>query len=134
MICILSAGKAITLAATAFTLSWTHSVEKTRWEEHWLAGPKGLTVTEGRIEGSGAGMEPPENARLVDGAYVYELSRPPVPELILAASGATGGGWRLCAAGSPCLTLGKAASDPIHVSWCDARLPDAGHRRAPTSP
>ncbi len=57
MICILTAGKTLTLAAGAFTLAWTHSVEKTRWEEHWIAGPEGLTVTQGAIEGSGAGMD-----------------------------------------------------------------------------
>ncbi|MEP0507358.1 MAG: DUF1850 domain-containing protein, partial [Aurantimonas coralicida] len=70
MICIAAGAKALTLAATAFSLSWTHSVEKTRWEERWLAGQQGLTVVEGRVEGSGAGMEPPPDAVLRDGAYV----------------------------------------------------------------
>ncbi|ORE91628.1 DUF1850 domain-containing protein [Aurantimonas sp. 22II-16-19i] len=120
MICILAAGKTTAIAATAFTLSWTHSVEKTRWEEQWRAGPAGLTVTQGRIEGSGAGMEPPEGARLVDGAYVYTLDRPPIPELALAASGATGGGWHFCAKGAPCIDLGEAAADPIRLHWCKA--------------
>ncbi|WAP70490.1 DUF1850 domain-containing protein [Jiella pelagia] len=121
MICILSAGKAIAIAATAFTLSWTHSVEKTRWQEHWIAGPGGLTVTQGRIEGSGAGMEPPENARLEGGAYVYDLDRAPVPELVLAASGATGGGWRLCASETPCLDLGRDNGPPIVIRWCPSQ-------------
>lgn len=120
MICILSAGKTIAIAATAFTLSWTHSVEKTRWQEQWTAGPAGLTVTQGRIEGSGAGMEPPENARLEGGAYVYDLDRAPVPELVLAASGATGGGWLLCAEGAQCLELGDAPGPPIAIRWCPA--------------
>jgi len=35
MICLAAAGKTTVFAATAFTLSWTHSIEKTRWEEHW---------------------------------------------------------------------------------------------------
>ena len=30
------------LAAATFTLSWTHSVEKTRWEETWRIAPAGL--------------------------------------------------------------------------------------------
>ncbi|NDW04682.1 DUF1850 domain-containing protein [Jiella pacifica] len=123
MICILSAGKTMAIAASAFTLSWTHSVEKTRWEEHWTAGPDGLTVTQGRIEGSGAGMEPPDDARLEGGAYVYELKRVPVPELALAASGATGGGWRLCAKGSPCLELGRDPGPPVVIRWCPAPEP-----------
>ena len=95
MICIAAGAKALTLAATAFALSWTHSVEKTRWEERWLAGPQGLTVVEGRVEGSGAGMEPPPDAVLRDGAYVYTPHLAPIPELVLAASGATGSGWTL---------------------------------------
>ncbi len=98
MICILTAGKTLTLAAGAFTLAWTHSVEKTRWEEHWIAGPEGLTVTQGAIEGSGAGMDPPPDAVLKDGVYVYTPHVPAIPELVLAASGATGAGWTLCPA------------------------------------
>ncbi|MBO0663505.1 DUF1850 domain-containing protein [Jiella sp. MQZ9-1] len=120
MICILTAGKTIAIAASAFTLAWTHSVEKTRWEEHWRAGPEGLTVIEGRIEGSGAGMEPPENSRLLDGAYVYELHRTPIPELVLAASGGTVSGWTFCAKGRPCRNLGQTQTAPIHIRWCAA--------------
>ena len=125
MICILSAGKTLTFAASAFTLAWTHSVEKTRWEEHWIAGPKGLTVTQGAIEGSGAGMDPPPDAVLKDGVYVYTPHVPAIPELVLAASGATGGGWTLCPTGreataETCLTLGIAREAPIHLRWCAA--------------
>ena len=98
MICILTAGKTLTLAASAFALAWTHSVEKTRWEEHWIAGPEGLTVTQGSVEGSGAGMDPPPDAVLKHGAYVYTPHVPAIPELVLAASGATGAGWTLCPA------------------------------------
>ena len=121
MICILSAGTMLTLAASAFTLSWTHSVEKTRWEERWTGGPEGLTVIEGRIEGSGAGMEPPADAVLVNGAYVYRPTVPAIGELVLAASGATGAGWTICPAGSAsdaCLTFGEEAGPPIVVRWC----------------
>ena len=131
MICILSAGKTITIAASAFTLAWTHSVEKTRWEEHWRAGPEGLTVTEGRIEGSGAGMEPPDNARLEGGAYVYALDRAPVPKLVLAASGATGGGWQLCPEDRPCLDLGETSGPPIVIRWC---RPEATEASKPAGP
>ncbi|MBO0903198.1 DUF1850 domain-containing protein [Jiella sonneratiae] len=120
MICVLSAGKTAIFAASSFVLAWTHSVEKTRWEEHWTAGPQGLTVTEGRIEGSGAGMEPPDNARLEGNAYVYALDRRPIAELVLAASGGTVSGWRFCAKGSPCVELGRKAEAPIVISWCPA--------------
>ena len=118
MICIVAGAKTMAIAATTFSLAWTHSVEKTRWEEHWRAGPEGLTVTEGRIEGSGAGMEPPDDARLENGAYIYSLDRQPIPELVLAASGGTGSGWRFCADGSACIDLGEVASAPIRIRWC----------------
>ncbi|MCQ0987116.1 DUF1850 domain-containing protein [Jiella marina] len=118
MICIAAGGKITTIAASLFTLTWTHSVEKTRWEETWRAGPEGLTVLQGRIEGSGAGMEPPPNARLEDGAYVYRLDRAPIPELVLAASGATGGGWQFCSEGTGCVELGRDPGAPIHLRWC----------------
>ena len=35
-LCLLLGGKTIVYATTAFTLAWTHSVEKTRWAEDWL--------------------------------------------------------------------------------------------------
>ena len=63
-LCILAAGKTVTLAVAAFTLSWTHSVEKTRWEEDWAITPAGLQIVEARVKGSGAGMEPAEGAVL----------------------------------------------------------------------
>ncbi|HEY9057180.1 MAG TPA: DUF1850 domain-containing protein [Aurantimonas sp.] len=130
MICVLAAGKTVVLAASAFTLAWTHSVEKTGWKERWTAGPDGLTVVEGRIEGSGAGMEPPPDAVLTNGAYVYKPQLLPIPELVLAASGATGAGWTLCAEeglrepAGDCLTLGAEAAAPVVVRWCK-RPPDA---------
>ncbi|MFX6230366.1 DUF1850 domain-containing protein, partial [Acinetobacter baumannii] len=30
------------LAVAAFTLSWTHSVEKVEWQEDWRVTPQGL--------------------------------------------------------------------------------------------
>ena len=120
MICIATGAKTLVLAASAFTLPWTHSVEKTRWAEHWTAGPQGLVVTQGSVEGSGAGMEPPPDAVLKDGAYVYTPHLGPIPELVLAASGATVSGWKLCPEGGGCLTLGKRKGAPIVVRWCKA--------------
>ena len=40
MICVL-AGRRLTFAAAAFTLAWTHSVEKTQWEERWAGSRTG---------------------------------------------------------------------------------------------
>ena len=115
-LCVLGA-ETLRLAATAFTLAWTHSVEHARWEEDWRVTPAGLELVEARVRGSGAGMEPPEGARLVDAWWVYAPRRPPQAELVLAASGATGGGWSLCAAGR-CVELGAAAGPPLRLRGC----------------
>ncbi|MCO5148012.1 MAG: DUF1850 domain-containing protein [Aquamicrobium sp.] len=117
-LCILAGGKAATLAAAAFTLSWTHSVEKTEWREEWRATPAGLELVEARIKGSGAGIDPPDGAVLEDGWWVYAPTIAPVPRLVLAASGATVSGWTLCADGA-CLTLGAAAGETVVVEACE---------------
>jgi len=116
-VCILAAGKTLALAATAFTLSWTHSVEKTEWREAWAVTPAGLVLTEARVKGSGAGMDPGEGARQVDGWWVWTPEGPPVPELALAASGATVSPWTLCT-DAGCLDLGAAAGEPLVIAPC----------------
>ena len=116
-LCVLGGGAALRLATVAFTLAWTHSVERTRWEEDWRVTPAGLTLVEARVQGSGAGMEPPEGARLVDGWWTYRPARPPLPELVLAASGATGAGWSLCAEGR-CREIGATRGAPLRLAPC----------------
>jgi hypothetical protein len=116
-LCVLAGAKALTLAVTAFTLSWTHSVEKIRWEEHWQVTPAGLEVVQARVKGSGAGMDPPPDSVFRDGWYVYEPHLPPLPALHLAASGATVSGWELCAEGR-CMTIGAKAGEPITLKPC----------------
>ena len=118
-LCILAAGKTTAIAATAFTLSWTHSVQKTEWRESWELTPAGLHLVEARVRGSGAGMEPPTDAKLTDGWWIYRPNLKPQPTLVLAASGATSGGWTLCA-GSDCREVGKSASEPVVLSACEA--------------
>ena len=117
-LCILSAGKTTVLAATAFTLSWTHSVEKTRWEEDWRGTPAGLELAAARVEGTGAGMEIPDGAVLKDGVWTYRPNLPPQEALHLASSGATVGGWRLCV-DDECLTLGAKAGEPVEIRGCE---------------
>ncbi|MFN7166990.1 MAG: DUF1850 domain-containing protein [Pannonibacter sp.] len=113
----LMAGTLVLAISGTFSLSWTHSVEKTGWEETWDMTPAGLVAREARVRGSGAGMEPGDGARLVDGWWVWTPSLPPLTALTLAASGATVSGWRLCADGT-CHDLGTAASDPIRIRPC----------------
>lgn len=117
-LCVLAAGKTTVLAVSAFTLSWTHSVEKTRWEEDWRVTPAGLEIVEARVKGSGAGMEPPEGARLENGWWVYRPRTGVRPVVSLAASGATGAGWTLCA-DQACMELGVRPGEGVELSACD---------------
>ena len=125
-LCILAGGKVTMLAVAAFTLSWTHSVEKTRWEEDWKITPAGLEIVEARVKGSGAGMDPPEGAVLENGWWIYAPKLAPRPEVTLAASGATGAGWQLCAA-QACIDLGAVAGEAVELSACT--VDGASHTR-----
>jgi hypothetical protein len=89
-LCVLAGAKTTVLALSAFTLSWTHSVEKIEWQEDWRVTPAGLEIVEARVKGSGAGMEPPEDAVLRDGWWHYRPVIGPLPELVLARSDAAG--------------------------------------------
>lgn len=110
-LCLLLGAQKIVYATTAFTLVWSHSVEKTRWEEDWRLTPHGLEIVEARIEGSGAGMEAPPDARF-DGRYWhYHPTVPPQPSVALARSGMTGAPWQICFAGT-CHDLPEDRSRP----------------------
>jgi len=86
-ICILAAGALrASLPASEFTLGWQHSVEKTRWEERYVARDGRLVLREARIQGMGAGMEPPAGARLVDGWWTWRPNAKPLAELRLTRS------------------------------------------------
>jgi hypothetical protein len=113
-LCLASAGVVKTLSVAAFTLVWTHSVEKVDWQEDWRVTPAGLELVQARIKGSGAGMEPSPEARLVDGWFQWNLARAPMPEVVLANSGAAGE-WRLCSDGS-CHTLSEIFGHPIGMN------------------
>jgi hypothetical protein len=118
MICIIEAGRMLTIAATAFTLSWMHSVERVQWQEDWHLTPLGLHLAEARIQGSGAGMEPPERARLESGSWIYRPQLPPQTELFLASSGATVSGWKLCSTAG-CVELGADPAEPVRIAACE---------------
>jgi hypothetical protein len=110
-LCLASGGVVKTLSIAAFTLVWTHSIEKVDWQEDWRITAQGLELVQARIKGSGAGMEPPGDARLVDGWFQWRPRRAPMPELLLGNSGAAGE-WRLCEAGH-CRTLSEILGAPI---------------------
>jgi len=113
-LCLASAGIVKTLSVAAFTLVWTHSIEKVDWQEDWRVTPQGLELTQARVKGSGAGMEPPAEARLVDGWFQWRPKRAAMPQVVLGNSGAAGE-WRLCHDGS-CRTLSEILGHPVGVN------------------
>ena len=103
-LCVLLDGVRTLHAVSVFTLAWTHSVEHVRWEESWRVGEAGLVIEEARVRGSGAGMEPGEDAVFDGHWWRWRPSLPAQTEILLARSGATGGQWQLCTANG-CTTL-----------------------------
>ena len=121
-LCLTSVGAVKTLAVAAFTLAWTHSVEKVEWQEDWRITAHGLELEQARVKGSGAGMEPPPEALLVDGWFQWQPKRAAMPEVVLGNSGAAGE-WRLCSEGN-CLTLSEIFGHPVGVNSTTMRACD----------
>lgn len=124
--CLLVGATALSLASGGFDLSWRHSVEKTEWRESWRVEDGALRLTEAAVKGSGAGMDPGPGARLEAGWWVWTPTLAPVPDLTLAASGATGGGWQLCD-GTTCREIGADPGAAIRLAPC----PGPGHATGP---
>ena len=73
VICLVVAGVIrSTLPTSEFTLAWDHSVQKTRWEERYRIDGGALVLVEARVQGSGAGMEPPPDARYDHGTWTWQ--------------------------------------------------------------
>ncbi|SIT12708.1 DUF1850 domain-containing protein [Paracoccus saliphilus] len=115
--CLLAGMMTIALNGADFRLEWTHSVEKVTWREYWRIKEGGLGLTKAAVKGSGAGMEPGEGAELQDDWWVWTPDLPVQPQLVLAASGATGGAWRICD-GEACREIGAAPGAPIILRPC----------------
>ena len=98
------------LPGDRFTLAWTHSVEQTGWEEDYRVSETGIELLGARVEGSGAGMEPPPNAVLRQGRWHYRASLPPLSKLTLARSRHTSG-YRICR-GQRCESLSALLGPP----------------------
>lgn len=136
-LCIASGGKVLYAALAAFTLTWTHSVEKIGWQEDWIVNPDGLKVVSARIKGSGAGMDPPADAVFDGEWWHYTPHVPPQPRVALGRSGEAGA-WHLCmpghggptgrgtGVGSECVPLPEGQDDggqnPLVMTPC-ARPP-----------
>lgn len=106
----LHGGAVVFVPAEHFTLAWTHSIEKLRWEEDYRVhqgspGELRLEAGEARIQGSAAGMEPPEDARWRDGWFVYQPATRSPQALRLTRSAFTAD-YDLCIDGH-CRSLGR---------------------------
>lgn len=86
-LCIAAGAVAAVLLSDTFTLGWTHSIERLRWEEDWQVTGTMLEIREARIRGTGAGMEAPPGALLKNGVWHYRPALPPQRALNLAHSG-----------------------------------------------
>lgn len=120
MLCLTAASMAVPLLSATVTLAWIHSVERIAWEEDWRWTPAGLEIVAARVRGSGAGMEPPPEARLVDGAWTWRPAVPPRSEVVLRRSGATAD-WRVCLSGEcrPMTAYLPAEADPVALKACE---------------
>lgn len=114
--CLMVGALALHLASPEFTLQWTHSVEQVEWVESWRVTADGLRLTGAKVKGSGAGMEPDDTAVLRGGWWVWDADRL-LTTIELAASGATGAGWRICD-GLRCTEIGAAPGDPLRIAPC----------------
>ena len=122
-VCLLVAGATVAqLATSAFTLAWRHSVEKVRWEERYRVEGRQLALVEARIEGMGAGMEPPPGARFAEGAWTWQPAARLHDVLRLTLSPYTED-YAVCVDGT-CTPLARlvapAAPDVVEVRACDA--------------
>lgn len=95
-----------------FTLAWTHTIEKIRWEEDYRLGVDGLYLDAARIRGTGAGMEVPDGAVLRNGSWEYRPRLPPLPLLRLGRT-PEAGDYQLCQSGA-CRPLADWLGPPSH--------------------
>jgi len=104
-------GAVLALPTDHLTLAWTHSVQKTLWQEDYRVEAGRLVLTEARIQSSGAGMDPPPGAVLEGGFWHYRPEIAPLPELQIAESHFASG-YDLCWDGS-CHRLAELFRRPV---------------------
>lgn len=133
-LCLSSGLLAATLALHSFTLAWTHSIEKIRWEEDWVVAAAGqgaaqLQLLAARIRGTGAGMEPPADALWHNGVWHYTPKLAPLDELWLGHAPSVAD-YELCTPAG-CQTLqallpgaASLAPEPYRLAPCPLAEPD----------
>jgi hypothetical protein len=119
MICLSAGALIVGLGSGPVTLAWMHSVERTEWREVWRETPEGLVLASARVQGSGAGMDPPEGAVLGEGGWTWTPRLPPRREIVMRRSGATAD-WRVCidAVCKPMGDLVPEDADPVSLTVC----------------
>ena len=107
------------LGVTSFTLVWAHSVQKTRWEEDWQVKPVGLQLVAARVQGHGAGMEPPAGAGFEHGIWHWVPDLQLLNEISLRRSDAVED-WQICVKGEcqPLAQIVSKEADPVVLSPC----------------
>lgn len=98
------------LPLPAFTLAWTHTIEKVRWEEDYRVTPEGLLLGEARVKGSGAGMEIPDGAVLQGSSWHYRRALPALQPLRVGRT-PEAGDYQLCYDGA-CHALSEWLGPP----------------------
>lgn len=118
-LCIISDAAIAKIAVSTFILGWTHTVQKTRWEEVWAVTRPGLVMREARVKGSGAGMDPPPEARFDGTWYRWKPSPAPQQSVVLARSDVPGD-WEICFGRMGCSPLAEwaAASPQVTLKAC----------------
>lgn len=124
-LCLSAGALRVELPMSSFTLRWRHSIEKTEWAEDYELAGDWLHLSQARIRGSGAGMEPPAGAVLLHGVWHYRPAERWHRELVLARSGFVPD-YELCtAAGCRPLTdwlpLDHDAEGPTVLRSCPLR-------------
>jgi len=101
LLCVAAGSFSVAIYAPRFTLSWEHAVERVEWRETWRVHTKTMRLIEARIKGSGAGMEPPKDAVLKDGWFVYVPKAGPQTRMAMPDS-ASAKPVRLCLPDDKC--------------------------------
>jgi hypothetical protein len=70
-LCIVVGTALVSIPAQRFMLRWQHTVEKVLWEEDYVVAGDWLYLSGARVQGSGAGMEPPPDAVRVGQSWHY---------------------------------------------------------------
>jgi len=110
-LCIVVGTALVQVPAQRFTLRWQHTVEKVAWEEDYVVAGEWLYLSGARVQGSGAGMEPPAGAIRVGSAWHYRPAHRWNRTVSLARS-AFGQDYELCIDGA-CRPMSGWAPGPL---------------------